>query len=102
MIQGRKKLISIDGSMTFELASHLKKYEIDWVVSGSALFSSDSFEKTLIEWKKCCPINTKNTVVFHIVSKSKHNGETTALFNQHLNSVINQGNVSFAAIHAPT
>lgn len=49
---GQEKLISIDGSMTFELASHLKKYEIDWVVSGSALFSSDSFEKTLIEWKK--------------------------------------------------
>lgn len=48
----QEKLISVDGSMTFELASHLKKYEIDWIVSGSALFAADSLENTIIEWKK--------------------------------------------------
>ncbi|OOF54539.1 ribulose phosphate epimerase [Rodentibacter genomosp. 2] len=48
----QEKLVSVDGAMTLELALYLKKYEINWVVSGSALFSSDSFENTVIEWKK--------------------------------------------------
>lgn len=45
------KFISVDGSMTYELALALKKYDIDWVVSGSALFSSNNIENTLREWK---------------------------------------------------
>lgn len=46
-----EKLISVDGSMTFELASSIKKCGIDWVVSGSTLFSSLDLHKTLVRWK---------------------------------------------------
>lgn len=50
-IELQEKLLSIDGSMTLSLAEFLlQKHNINWVVSGSALFSHD-FETTLENWR---------------------------------------------------
>ncbi|HAS03800.1 ribulose phosphate epimerase [Pasteurella multocida] len=46
-----QKLISVDGSMNLALASQLFPLGIDWVVSGSALFSQADVDATLSEWK---------------------------------------------------
>ncbi|MDP8078542.1 ribulose phosphate epimerase [Phocoenobacter skyensis] len=46
------KLISVDGSMNLALAEELFKLDIDWVVSGSAIFSQQDINSTLIQWKK--------------------------------------------------
>lgn len=46
-----QKLISVDGSMNLALASQLFPLGIDWVVSGSALFSQEDVDATLSEWK---------------------------------------------------
>ncbi|TCP95174.1 ribulose-5-phosphate 3-epimerase [Cricetibacter osteomyelitidis] len=48
--QGKDKLISIDGSMTFELAQKLQQFNINWVVSGSALFAKDNLNEILRKW----------------------------------------------------
>ena len=45
------KLIAVDGSMNLELAKKVNQLDIDWVVSGSALFASPETEQTLIKWQ---------------------------------------------------
>lgn len=48
----KNKIISIDGKMTYELAQELTKYDIDWVVVGSAIFRSKEFITTLHQWQR--------------------------------------------------
>lgn len=47
----RNKLISVDGSMHLGLAKKLHQSDVDWIVSGSALFSQPDINSTLIQWK---------------------------------------------------
>ncbi|MDO5054314.1 MAG: ribulose phosphate epimerase [Pasteurella oralis] len=48
---GAEKFIAVDGSMNLPLAAQLYPLGIDWVVSGSALFSHDDLQQTLLQWK---------------------------------------------------
>ncbi|WP_176552611.1 hypothetical protein [Testudinibacter sp. TR-2022] len=45
------KIISIDGAMTLDLATKVQALGVDWVVSGSALFTDGDLEQTLKTWK---------------------------------------------------
>lgn len=45
------KLIAIDGAMNLQLAQKVSRLDIDWVVSGSALFASKNLAETLAEWQ---------------------------------------------------
>lgn len=51
ILNGQHKLISVDGSMNLALAKSIYPFGINWVVSGSALFSQENLELTLKEWK---------------------------------------------------
>lgn len=46
-----EKLIAVDGSMNLTLATQLYPFDIDWIVSGSALFSQTDLNRTLAEWR---------------------------------------------------
>lgn len=48
--QRRNKIISVDGSMNLNLAKTLVQLDIDWIVSGSALFASEQLSDTLTQW----------------------------------------------------
>lgn len=45
------KLVSVDGSMNLDLAKKVNRLDIDWIVSGSALFASADTTHTLAVWK---------------------------------------------------
>lgn len=49
---GIKRLISVDGSMSLELAESSIKNKANIIVSGSAIFANNSVDKNLIEWNK--------------------------------------------------
>ncbi|MBE2896422.1 ribulose phosphate epimerase [Pasteurellaceae bacterium HPA106] len=47
-----RKIISIDGSMTLDMAKVFCQYDIDWIVSGSALFGGANLSQTLTHWSE--------------------------------------------------
>lgn len=52
LVQKKDKLINVDGSMTLALAQDFStQSDIDWIVSGSALFAKD-LTQCLNEWKQ--------------------------------------------------
>ncbi|MBE2893564.1 beta/alpha barrel domain-containing protein [Spirabiliibacterium falconis] len=46
------KIISVDGSMTLDMAKAFYQYDIDWIVSGSALFSEADLYTSIMRWKQ--------------------------------------------------
>ena len=48
--QRQHKIISVDGSMNLNLAKALLPLDIDWIVSGSALFAGEQLHDTLSQW----------------------------------------------------
>lgn len=48
--QRQHKIISVDGSMNLNLAKLLVPLDIDWIVSGSALFAGEQLHDTLSRW----------------------------------------------------
>lgn len=47
----KDKIITLDGSMTLDLAIKAKQLGVDWVVAGSALFADNNLDSHLMQWR---------------------------------------------------